>query len=414
MTRRRPGFTLLEMMVVIMLIGLLFALLIQATKSFYCCGEGGQRAQCTNNIKNIDLAIQNYVSAHNVFPNAGTFEEEPAALASGDPADSVINDAFNGRFGRVRPESPDVGPRHSWVVPLLPYLDRLAMANDYHEGRSYLDKGRAGDDPSKPSNWMMTSSDIPILICPDDTTACAAFGKGNLSYAVNGGFSRWHAAGHAYGWAGTATGGENGPSLDWGEGIATRTGVMFLGTTSGKAPWDYQTTPAAISDGMAETVLVAENVRVGVSPGSPLTGNLPTNWACPHPNFAMVLASDDVCTRGRANGTNCSNVGDLLDNPYPPSLVRPSGSRIPPQKGWARANASGSHESINSGLSGVREGESPFPNGGHGGLVFIGMCDGSVRTVRDTIDGTVWARMMTPAGERLPAPFRQSPVGPRD
>lgn len=78
------------------------------------------------------------------------------------------------------------------------------MADDYHFDRSYLDNGRPGDDLSKPSNWVISSSDIPQLICPDDTTALTAIGKANLSYAVNGGFSRWHAAGHAYGWAGPA------------------------------------------------------------------------------------------------------------------------------------------------------------------------------------------------------------------
>ena len=66
---RARGFTLIELLVVIAIIAVLIALLLPAVQA---AREAARRAQCVNNLKQIGLALHNYHSAINTFPQAGT------------------------------------------------------------------------------------------------------------------------------------------------------------------------------------------------------------------------------------------------------------------------------------------------------------------------------------------------------
>ncbi len=86
----RKAFTLVELLVVIAIIGILIALLLPAVQA---AREAARRAQCSNNLKQIGLAVLNYESANQSFPCRGKRRADRA------------------------------GHEPSWWIQLLPYLE---------------------------------------------------------------------------------------------------------------------------------------------------------------------------------------------------------------------------------------------------------------------------------------------------
>src|SRR5262249_25619981 len=76
----------------------------------------------------------------------------------------------------------------NWVVDILPYIDQPKTFAMWDFDQPYL--STITPDPTRPYNLKLSSSSIPILSCPSDPESKDV---GNLSYVVNGGFSRWHA-----------------------------------------------------------------------------------------------------------------------------------------------------------------------------------------------------------------------------
>jgi type II secretory pathway pseudopilin PulG len=186
------GVTRVELMALVLVIAVSLAIIVIAIQS---ARESGRRAQCQNNMRNIGLALVNFQTSKNHFPSAGTFYDDPA-VHQGDPLKSTIYRAITNPG--AHPGEADSW-LHSWVIDTSPYYDVADFYNAWDKQRSYLSTVRSNTSFLRVTNSVMAAIPIGVLRCPDDFTALPD--HGNLSYVVNGGFARWHAA--PVGWAGS-------------------------------------------------------------------------------------------------------------------------------------------------------------------------------------------------------------------
>lgn len=153
----RFAFTLIELLVVIAIIAVLIALLLPAVQA---AREAARRAQCANKIKQLGLALHNYVSAHSVMP-----------MSLGLVPSAGTSNPFNYKWGIT--------------ANIIPFLDR----------ESEFDLFNYNFDPDQLSNSSVTARRIATFLCPSDPRTeeveMSDFGNGLLlgTYGTNYGWN---------------------------------------------------------------------------------------------------------------------------------------------------------------------------------------------------------------------------------
>jgi prepilin-type N-terminal cleavage/methylation domain-containing protein/prepilin-type processing-associated H-X9-DG protein len=233
-----PAFTLIELLVVIAIIGILMALLLPAVQQIRAAAA---RLQCTNNLKQIGLALHNYHDSNNSFPSGYV--------------DRNLNPAST-------PDN-DQGPGWGWASFLLPYVEEGNVFNQINFSQGV----------GIGSNTAVSQLALKIYQCPSDayaqafpvydstfTTPIAVVAHGN--YVGNNG---WEECFNNAGGAGQGGGSD---------GLAGGLGA------SGNGPFfrNSRTRFADVTDGLSNTIFVGE--RSGNHSPSTWTGAV-TGGRCP-------------------------------------------------------------------------------------------------------------------------------------
>lgn len=122
----RRAFTLIELLIVIAIIAILIALLLPAVQQ---AREAARRTQCRNNLKQVGLALHNYLDAHSVFPPS---------------------------YCTVPGVTTTVGGQWSIFARILPYLDQANLQNLVNWGVAYS------------TQVNVATTRIPVYLCPSE------------------------------------------------------------------------------------------------------------------------------------------------------------------------------------------------------------------------------------------------------
>ena len=135
--RDRCAFTLVELLVVIAIIGILIGMLLPAVQSVR---EAARRSACSNNLRQLGLALHNYESALGEFPASRL-----------GPVFSISSSQTE-QFGAA-------SFFQSWTTKMLPYIEQAAIGNQY-------DCDFAWFDTASSENYLLIQNQLAIFQCP--------------------------------------------------------------------------------------------------------------------------------------------------------------------------------------------------------------------------------------------------------
>jgi prepilin-type N-terminal cleavage/methylation domain-containing protein/prepilin-type processing-associated H-X9-DG protein len=242
MKRRSPrwGFTLIELLVVIAIIGILIGLLLPAVQKVR---EAAARMACTNNLKQIGLALHGYHDANGYFP-AGYVD------GNTDPNSTPDN---------------DVGPGWGWATYTLPYMEQGNVYNQINFNQGV----------GVGNNVAVSQIQLKIFQCPSDPySQNFTVWPTNIvvAHANYMGCNGWRECFNGAG-GGTAPGGDDGLQGQIGIGGAG----LFVRNTRFRM--------ANVTDGLSNTIIVGErsgNHAPGTWTGAVTGGRCPA-WMATQP-----------------------------------------------------------------------------------------------------------------------------------
>ncbi len=172
MRTRKRGFTLVELLVVIAIIGILVALLLPAVQA---AREAARRMSCSNNVKQLVLALHNYHDVHKAFP----FGHLYSGIHDGNPNNAPGGSGFG------------------WGYSILPYMEQAQLADQFNPAVA-IGVG---------TNGPLMQTVLPGYSCPSDKKPT----NRNDGGIPNSATASYQGAGTSYnGWAGN--GANNSPN----------------------------------------------------------------------------------------------------------------------------------------------------------------------------------------------------------
>jgi prepilin-type N-terminal cleavage/methylation domain-containing protein/prepilin-type processing-associated H-X9-DG protein len=335
---RPTGFTLIELLVVIAIIAVLIALLLPAVQS---AREAARRAQCTNNLKQIGLAIANYESVCGcIVP--GYFSSAVPLVLNGVPG-------YN-----PDPFTLDNGPGWGWLALLLPYAEQVPL----YSATNF-------DLPTwVPANSTVVLVQINIFLCPsaNNPTATCMMVDANLNLlpVANQYFAR---ANYQYnmGWNDTSI---QPPNTNYDDPILGCNGPIYRNS---------RVSYAGVTDGLSNTVFASEK--------TPYLAD--ATWVGIIPGYRHFAYNAFASAGTGGLGINYDYPGAILASHSGPSLYESPQVIHPP----------------NSPLGHTDEFYSLHPGGAN-----VLMGDGSVRFIKQSINLLAWQALSSRAvGEVLSA-----------
>ena len=138
--RQRSAFTLVELLVVIAIIGILVALLLPAIQA---AREAARRSQCSNGLKQLGLALQNYISAKKETCPGGIFQQ----FNSDPPTHTAGAGSYQGE---------------TMFLFLMPYMENQILYDSW----SFTDRAKNSATDKSPAGQL-----IATMLCPSDNPA---------------------------------------------------------------------------------------------------------------------------------------------------------------------------------------------------------------------------------------------------